>query len=224
MKKYIISSLFIVFSFIIIFFKIKNKIIQNNINKDLDEFIQILQKNSSSIVNIQENMDIKDSLIQMQQDVLVEQQIEILRLEQDLIEQEYLLMNYKNANSPYADIINNLTEGEMDLLCTILAAEARGESIKGQRAAVEVILNRMMSKRFPNTIQGVLSSPMQFTTWKNRVVGKYSNIQKEVVELVATETPVLPSLHYVYFSKGISKYMNDPIQIGNHWFGAEKSD
>ncbi|TVP71864.1 MAG: cell wall hydrolase [Rhodobacteraceae bacterium] len=41
-------------------------------------------------------------------------------------------------------------------LATAIYHEARGESIKGQFAVAEVILNRVASKRFPNTVCGVV--------------------------------------------------------------------
>ena len=41
-------------------------------------------------------------------------------------------------------------------LTEALYFEARGESIRGQIAVAEVILNRVASKRFPNTVCGVV--------------------------------------------------------------------
>ena len=224
MKKDKLMIPLIFICFIILYFKIKFIISYHNLNKEFNSIIISQNSTSSTLVEIKENIQTRDSIIQMQQNVLLQQQMKILELEQIQIEQEYILANYENANSPYADIINNLTDYEMDLLCTILAAEARGESIKGQRAVVEVILNRVISNKFSDSIQGVLSAYKQFSTWDNMILGKYTKIQKEIVELVATENPVLPNLNYVYFSKGKAKYMTDPIQIGNHWFGAKANN
>ncbi|WP_420860770.1 cell wall hydrolase [Algirhabdus cladophorae] len=42
-------------------------------------------------------------------------------------------------------------------LAEALYFEARGESIKGQFAVAEVILNRVKSRRFPNTVCGVIN-------------------------------------------------------------------
>ena len=41
-----------------------------------------------------------------------------------------------------------MTEEEIDLLAKILWVEARGESVEGQKAVVEVIFNRMVSEKF----------------------------------------------------------------------------
>ena len=45
----------------------------------------------------------------------------------------------------------NLTDDEKYLLARIVYFEARGESIEGQEAVVEVIFNRIKSNEFPNT-------------------------------------------------------------------------
>jgi len=50
-------------------------------------------------------------------------------------------------------------------LCLSLALyhEARGEPLNGQRAVAEVIMNRVESDRFPDTICGVVMQPNQFS-------------------------------------------------------------
>ena len=137
--------------------------------------------------------------------------------EEELILVEEVILD---AEHPYAELIANLTEYELEEFYTILYAEAGGESIEGQRAATEVILNRML-KRNQSMIE-VLSAPGQFTTWECRTVGKYNNTQIYVLQIVATADPILPDLDYIYFGRGIARYMNDPIKIENHWFGAKR--
>ena len=44
--------------------------------------------------------------------------------------------------------------------------ESRGEPEQGQRQVVEVILNRVASPLFPNTIDSVIQQPNQFATSK----------------------------------------------------------
>lgn len=47
-------------------------------------------------------------------------------------------------------------DAEFQCLAQALYFEARGESLQGQRAVAEVILNRVKSKRYPNSICGVV--------------------------------------------------------------------
>jgi N-acetylmuramoyl-L-alanine amidase len=49
------------------------------------------------------------------------------------------------------------------LLARIIYAEARGESYVGQVAIGAVVLNRVASSKFPNTISGVIYQPYAFT-------------------------------------------------------------
>lgn len=54
-------------------------------------------------------------------------------------------------------------EETMILLAAIIHCEARGESYEGQVAVGAVVLNRVRSKAYPDTIRGVVYAPGQFT-------------------------------------------------------------
>ena len=54
-------------------------------------------------------------------------------------------------------------EGDLDLLATIIYCEARGEDYAGKVAVGAVVLNRVRSSRFPNSISEVIYSPGQFS-------------------------------------------------------------
>ena len=55
------------------------------------------------------------------------------------------------------------TAEEVELLAKAIYGEARGESLTGQIAVGAVILNRVESEDFPNTIKGVIYEPYAFT-------------------------------------------------------------
>lgn len=52
---------------------------------------------------------------------------------------------------------------EMKLLARAVYSEARGEPYEGQVAVAAVIMNRLQSSDFPNTIAGVIFQPRAFT-------------------------------------------------------------
>ena len=52
---------------------------------------------------------------------------------------------------------------EMNCVATAVYFEARGEQIEGQLAVAEVVLNRVASKRYPDTICEVVEQPWQFS-------------------------------------------------------------
>lgn len=119
----------------------------------------------------------------------------------------------------YQKIINNLSTEEKDLLCDITYLEANNQSYDGQRAVMEVILNRIINKNFPNTLSEVLSQKSQFSTWSTRNSVKDNSKQKEILDLVYSEEPILPNEDYVYFSTSKQSYGNNYIEIDDHWFG-----
>ena len=50
-----------------------------------------------------------------------------------------------------------------ELMARLVYAEARGEPLEGQIAVAAVVLNRLRSSKFPNTISEVIYDPGQFT-------------------------------------------------------------
>ena len=61
------------------------------------------------------------------------------------------------------DYSSNYTNSDLYLLAKCIYAEARGESYTGQVAVGAVILNRVASSAFPNTIAGVIYQRHAFT-------------------------------------------------------------
>lgn len=55
-----------------------------------------------------------------------------------------------------------LTPEEIQLLANVIWAEARGESAEGQQAVAEVVLNRIASNEFPDTLNSVIYAEGQF--------------------------------------------------------------
>jgi spore germination cell wall hydrolase CwlJ-like protein len=48
-------------------------------------------------------------------------------------------------------------------LASVIWHEARGESLEGQKAVASVVMNRLKSRLFPNTICGIVFQKSQFT-------------------------------------------------------------
>ena len=120
--------------------------------------------------------------------------------------------------SPYTDLIDTLTDNEKYLIYQITFLEAGNQSMEGQRAVVEVILNRVLSDKYPDTVEGVLSQSDQFTTWSYRNSKSHNEEQEEALQLVYEEEPVL-TLDYLMFSRGKFSWGRNYIKIGDHWFG-----
>ena len=123
-----------------------------------------------------------------------------------------------SAAHEYSSI--TISDSEMEELKRIVAAEAQTQSMEGREAVVEVIFNRVLDPRFPDTVHGVLSQKGQFATWRMQynswVVPDAAVAPIEwVLEHGRT---VLPDTSYVYFdTRGVNGRKH--IKIGAHYFG-----
>lgn len=115
----------------------------------------------------------------------------------------------------------NISKDEIYLLRQIVAAESQTESVVGRRAVAEVIFNRVLDSRFPNSVYGVLSQKGQFSSWRLRNASWV--VPSMAVEAIDTTIlngqTVLPNTEYVVFSTSRQSYGYDYIKIGHHWFG-----
>lgn len=114
-----------------------------------------------------------------------------------------------------------LTDEEIDLLARIVFLECHTESEDGVSAVIEVIFNRMVHKKFPDTLEEVLSQSkpcVQFTTWKNRSIAKPTDKEYRMIEAALNGEKEVLSIEYVFFSKSEKKKI-DPFWIGRHCFG-----
>ena len=120
----------------------------------------------------------------------------------------------------YLEMIEDLSDDEKELICRITFREAGNQCEEGKRAVMEVILNRVKDENFPNSVEGVLSAPGQFSTWKlrNKVTSEQVDNMMEVLEVVQDSEPVLAG-NYVYFDGVKHSYGKNYVKIQGHWFG-----
>lgn len=64
------------------------------------------------------------------------------------------------------------TKSELRLMASIINCEAGGESYQGKLAVGIVIMNRIDSKAFPNTLRGVIYQKGQFSPVRNGMLKK----------------------------------------------------
>lgn len=67
------------------------------------------------------------------------------------------------ASSDGSDSVISYTDEEFEMMCYVLQGEVGGCSDASKIAVANVIINRVKSSRFPDTIKGVLTAPNQFT-------------------------------------------------------------
>lgn len=117
-------------------------------------------------------------------------------------------------DSRYPDI--QLTFAERQLLARVIWVEARGESPKGQQAVAEVVLNRMASDNFPDTLRNVIYGENQFRSVKFLDEAQPGQAQYQAIEKALYGPYVLPE-DVVFFA---TYRTNDKVwgTIGGHIF------
>lgn len=126
----------------------------------------------------------------------------------------------KTASQVYRD-------DEVYWLAKIISAEARGESLQGKIAVGNVVLNRVRSKQFPNTIYGVIfdrKNGTQFTPVANGTIYQSATAESIIAAKMCLEGySVSNSILYFLNPKHASGswVMNNReyvFTIGNHAF------
>ncbi|MBR5329320.1 MAG: LysM peptidoglycan-binding domain-containing protein [Firmicutes bacterium] len=117
-----------------------------------------------------------------------------------------------------------LSNTEIQLMAKMIHAEARGESYRGQVAVGAVIMNRIKSNLFPNTLNGVLYQKNQFSAVND---GQFHNaVPGETALAAAREAasgsdPTYGALYYWNPQKANNSWLNQKpilVTIGNHVF------
>lgn len=122
---------------------------------------------------------------------------------------------YKEQQATEAAV--NVGNGELDLLAAIIQCEAGGESHTGKVAVGAVIMNRVRSGQFPNTITEVVYQSGQFSPVASGILssvlsqGARSDCYQAAQEALNGSNPVGGAL---YFNSGSGR----GIQIGNQHF------
>ncbi len=101
----------------------------------------------------------------------------------------------------YAGTEIRVAERDFKILCRIVEAEASIEDTLGKQLVANVVLNRVVSNRFPNSIEGVVFDGDAFTSTLN---GRYSSVEVEQ----STIDAVLDVLNGADESQGAVYFLN----------------
>ncbi len=151
--------------------------------------------------------------------------------------QGYVYTEYLSLQPPFTEAItyskadySQVDQTEIDLLMKIVYMEAGpSSSYNGYLAVASVILNRVESGRFSNTITGVISAPNQFTTYLIPRDPVISDTARRAVTDALAGKRIMPK-YVLYFmdaesykhniSEGgsFSRLVLYTIAYGNAWF------
>ena len=124
--------------------------------------------------------------------------------------------NNQNSSSSYSD-------ADVMLLARLIYGEARGESYVGQVAVGAVVLNRIKSASFPNTLAGVIYQRYAFTAVEDGQINLTPNAtaKKAARDAMNVWDPSYGSLYYYNPSTATSQWIfsrKTITTIGNHVF------
>ena len=135
-------------------------------------------------------------------------------------------INLKNVENSaiYAANSKNSTS-DLQLIARAVNGEARGEPYEGQVAVAAVILNRVKSSKFPNTVAGVIYQSGAFTAVSdgqiNVPIAQGSSVTKAAQDALNGWDPTGGAIYYFNPATATSKWIwSRPIikKIGKHNF------
>ena len=117
------------------------------------------------------------------------------------------------------------SSGDLQLMARAVNGEARGEPYEGQVAVAAVILNRVKSTSFPNSVSGVIYQPGAFTAVAdgqiNVPIAEDSTVYKACQDAINGWDPTGGALYYFNPDTATNAWIwSRPLikQIGKHRF------
>ncbi|NMB21330.1 MAG: LysM peptidoglycan-binding domain-containing protein [Firmicutes bacterium] len=116
-----------------------------------------------------------------------------------------------------------LSAQEVEWLAQMIHAEARGEPYVGQVAVGAVIINRMLSPQFPNTLRGVLFQRNAFQPIQNGsfYLTPNESARRAALEALAGKDPTGGALFFFNPRQSTDRFMHSrptKVTIGSHRF------
>lgn len=123
-----------------------------------------------------------------------------------------------------APVVGVSRSEDVELLARVIAAEAQGEPYAGQVAVGAVILNRVRSPQFPNSLSGVIYQPHAFESVSNGLIWRRTpsaEAYRAARDALNGWDPTYGSLFFWNPSKPVNPWIwsrQIVVRIGNHVF------
>ena len=128
-----------------------------------------------------------------------------------------------NTGSSSNSSTNNYSDADVNLLARLIYGEARGESYVGQVAVGAVVMNRIRSASFPNTMSGVIYQKYAFTAVDDGQINLTPNAtaRKAALDAMNGWDPTYGAIYYYNPVTATSSWIftrQTTGTIGNHDF------
>ena len=127
------------------------------------------------------------------------------------------------SNSNSSGATSSYSDADVALLARLIYGEARGESYVGQVAVGAVVMNRIKSASFPNTMSGVIYQSYAFTAVADGQINLTPNetARKAAQDAMNGWDPSYGALYYYNPATATSSWIfsrKTTVTIGNHVF------
>lgn len=203
------------------------------LNLEKEELDGLKAEAEEEKAQMQAAIDETSKNLEKHKELLDDAEAELLAYEKELKEQQSTLEALKKqleeekrlaalaAKSAWRDISQvHFDEGDRYLLAVLIYCEAGGEPYEGKVAVGAVVMNRVLSSVYPNTVSGVIYQKWQFSPVASGRLAYYMSIGKTNQACYNAADAAMSGVTNV----GNCLYFRTPIpgltgiQIGNHIF------
>ncbi len=127
------------------------------------------------------------------------------------------------SGSSSSSVTSNYSDSDINLLARLIYGEARGESYTGQVAVGAVVMNRIKSPSFPNTMSGVIYQRYAFTAVDDGQINLTPNAtaRRAAQDAMNGWDPSYGAIYYYNPATATSSWIfsrQTTVTIGNHVF------
>lgn len=136
--------------------------LQQETKAEQEKVSALVKETSNSVASYSNQIEDAESTISALEDMITAQEADIVELQKQY--EKELALSRLAAQSAWRNISEvQFEEGDRYLLANLIYCEAGGEPYEGQLAVGAVVINRVLSSRYPNTVVGVIYQNRQFS-------------------------------------------------------------
>lgn len=153
------------------------QVLRDEQERKRQEVHALVDQTQTALNNKKGEITAKENEVTAQEEQLATIKDNIKELQKKLADE--LRLSQEAANAEWRDISQvEFEPDDLRLLANLIYCEARGESYEGKLAVASVVVNRILSSKFPNTMTGVIYQKNQFapvTSTKNSFVEAFAH-------------------------------------------------
>ena len=195
------------------------QVLKDETEEEKKQILVVINKTSNNIKAYEGQIDEAEKIALSYEAQKKQQEEDLAKLQKQL--EEEIRMSQLAQNSSRRDIKDVVfDEGDRYLLATLIYCEAGGEPYEGKVAVGAVVINRVLSSVYPNTVSGVIYQKNQFSPVGSGRLANYLAIGKANQDCYNAADAAMSGVtnvgNCVYFRTPIPGLTG--IQIGNHIF------